>query len=213
MSGAPGAAVLAVDPPKPPAKPISGWKQLNEAASLYRPIQGPSGRRHGGPGGYGHRRHASAAGLRRDHGLSLRKRPAARPAEPDVSPRLTYALIRGLSPVRVPTRWSSTAWRRWSSSRSKGVFSFWSRWILIGLSRDIEYDLRNDLLDRLLADGARILRAQPHRRADVARHQRSERRCAWCWARASCTAPPRLPPWCWRSSSCCGFPRRSACGF
>ena len=32
----------------------------------------------------------------------------------------------------------------------KGIFSFWSRWILIGLSRDIEYDLRNDLLDRLL---------------------------------------------------------------
>ncbi len=32
----------------------------------------------------------------------------------------------------------------------KGVFSFWTRWILIGLSRDIEYDLRNDLLDRLL---------------------------------------------------------------
>ena len=33
----------------------------------------------------------------------------------------------------------------------KGVFSFWTRQILIGLSRDIEYDLRNDLLDRLLA--------------------------------------------------------------
>src|SRR5260370_12463347 len=32
----------------------------------------------------------------------------------------------------------------------KGVFSFWTRWILIGLSRDIEFDLRNDLLDRLL---------------------------------------------------------------
>ena len=32
----------------------------------------------------------------------------------------------------------------------KGLFSFWTRWILIGLSRDIEYDLRNDLLDRLL---------------------------------------------------------------
>ena len=32
----------------------------------------------------------------------------------------------------------------------KGMFSFWTRWILIGLSRDIEYDLRNDLLDRLL---------------------------------------------------------------
>ncbi len=32
----------------------------------------------------------------------------------------------------------------------KGVFSFWTRWVLIGISRDIEYDLRNDLLDRLL---------------------------------------------------------------
>jgi ATP-binding cassette subfamily B protein len=34
---------------------------------------------------------------------------------------------------------------------TKGLFSFWTRSILIGLSRDIEYDLRNDLLDRLLA--------------------------------------------------------------
>jgi len=33
----------------------------------------------------------------------------------------------------------------------KGLFSFWTRSILIGLSRDIEYDLRNDLLNRLLA--------------------------------------------------------------
>jgi ATP-binding cassette subfamily B protein len=32
----------------------------------------------------------------------------------------------------------------------KGFFSFWTRWILIGLSRDIEYDLRNDLLGRLV---------------------------------------------------------------
>jgi ATP-binding cassette subfamily B multidrug efflux pump len=33
----------------------------------------------------------------------------------------------------------------------KGLLSFWTRWILIGVSRDIEYDLRSDLLDRLLA--------------------------------------------------------------
>lgn len=33
---------------------------------------------------------------------------------------------------------------------AKGFFSYWSRWILIGMSRDIEYDLRNDLLARLL---------------------------------------------------------------
>ncbi|HEV2387231.1 MAG TPA: ABC transporter ATP-binding protein [Candidatus Acidoferrales bacterium] len=32
----------------------------------------------------------------------------------------------------------------------KGVFSYASRWILIGISRDIEYDLRNDLLARLV---------------------------------------------------------------
>ena len=32
----------------------------------------------------------------------------------------------------------------------KGVMSFGTRWILIGVSRDIEFDIRNDLLDRLL---------------------------------------------------------------
>jgi ATP-binding cassette, subfamily B, multidrug efflux pump len=32
----------------------------------------------------------------------------------------------------------------------KGVLSFSTRWILIGVSRDIEFDLRSDLLDRLL---------------------------------------------------------------
>jgi ATP-binding cassette, subfamily B, multidrug efflux pump len=32
----------------------------------------------------------------------------------------------------------------------KGFFSFWTRWILIGVSREIEYDLRNDMLERLV---------------------------------------------------------------
>jgi ATP-binding cassette, subfamily B, multidrug efflux pump len=32
----------------------------------------------------------------------------------------------------------------------KGIFSFISRWILIGISRDIEYDLRNGLLAKLV---------------------------------------------------------------
>lgn len=32
----------------------------------------------------------------------------------------------------------------------KGVMSFSTRWILIGVSRDIEFDIRGDLLDRLL---------------------------------------------------------------
>ena len=32
----------------------------------------------------------------------------------------------------------------------QGVFSYWTRQILIGLSRDIEYDLRNDLMSKLV---------------------------------------------------------------
>jgi ATP-binding cassette, subfamily B, multidrug efflux pump len=32
----------------------------------------------------------------------------------------------------------------------KGLMSFTTRWVLIGISRDIEFDIRNDLLDRLL---------------------------------------------------------------
>jgi ATP-binding cassette subfamily B multidrug efflux pump len=32
---------------------------------------------------------------------------------------------------------------------AKGIFSFATRWVLIGVSRDIEYDLRNDLLAHL----------------------------------------------------------------
>lgn len=32
----------------------------------------------------------------------------------------------------------------------KGIFSFWTRWILIGVSREIEFDIRNDLLHKLI---------------------------------------------------------------
>ena len=32
----------------------------------------------------------------------------------------------------------------------KGIFSFWTRWVLIGVSREIEFDLRNDLLHKLV---------------------------------------------------------------
>src|SRR5260370_40519674 len=35
-------------------------------------------------------------------------------------------------------------------SIAKGVFQYWMRVILIGISRDIEYDLRNDLFARLV---------------------------------------------------------------
>ncbi len=35
-------------------------------------------------------------------------------------------------------------------SAAKAIFQFWMRWILIGISRDIEYDLRNDLFRHLM---------------------------------------------------------------
>src|SRR5689334_9888143 len=33
----------------------------------------------------------------------------------------------------------------------KGIFQFWMRVIIIGISRDIEYDLRNDLFRHLVS--------------------------------------------------------------
>src|SRR5580693_8917014 len=35
-------------------------------------------------------------------------------------------------------------------SIAKGIFQYWMRVILIGISRDIEFDLRNDLFSRLV---------------------------------------------------------------
>jgi len=32
---------------------------------------------------------------------------------------------------------------------TKGIFQFLTRWVVIGVSRDIEFDLRNDLFERL----------------------------------------------------------------
>jgi len=57
----------------------------------------------------------------------------------------------------------------------KGLMSFLTRWVLIGVSRDIEFDIRSDLLDRLLVIGAGVLCAQSNGRADVARDERLER--------------------------------------
>lgn len=41
-----------------------------------------------------------------------------------------------------------------------GFFRFWMRWILIGVSRDIEYDLRNDLFRHLTRQSARFFAHQ-----------------------------------------------------
>ena len=59
---------------------------------------------------------------------------------------------------------------------TKAIFQFLTRWILIGISREIEFDLRNDLFTPSGAALVQLLPAHPHRRHHGARHQRPERR-------------------------------------
>src|SRR5215472_8935237 len=48
---------------------------------------------------------------------------------------------------------------------TKGVFQFLTRWIMIGISRDIEFDLRNDLFERL--EGLSYSYYQRNRTGDI----------------------------------------------
>jgi ATP-binding cassette subfamily B multidrug efflux pump len=52
-----------------------------------------------------------------------------------------------------------------AASILKAVFQFWMRWILIGISRDAEYDLRNDLFRHLMRLSARYY--TEHRTGDL----------------------------------------------
>jgi len=48
---------------------------------------------------------------------------------------------------------------------TKGIFQFLTRWVVIGVSRDIEFDLRNDLFERL--EGLSYSYYQRHRTGDI----------------------------------------------
>jgi ATP-binding cassette subfamily B protein len=48
---------------------------------------------------------------------------------------------------------------------SKGIFQFLTRWVVIGISRDIEFDLRNDLFAKL--EGLSCFYYQRHRTGDI----------------------------------------------
>ena len=48
---------------------------------------------------------------------------------------------------------------------AKAIFQFWMRWILIGISRDVEYDLRNDLFRHLMKLDAQYY--NEHRTGDL----------------------------------------------
>ena len=56
-------------------------------------------------------------------------------------------------------------------SAIKGLFQYWMRVIIIGISRDIEFDLRNDLFHHLVALSAGFLQPVSNRRHHGAEHQ------------------------------------------
>src|SRR6202051_1389390 len=149
MSGAPGATVLATDPPKPPAsKPTPGWKHLKKLLPYIARSKGQVavGMVTLAAMGIVGTLQPLAFGVIMDC-LSGNAQPLGRLTE--TSPRLVRLLIPADQPSSERTL-IIYCLAALAIVALKGLFSFWSRWILIGVSRDIEYDLRNDLLDRLL---------------------------------------------------------------
>jgi ATP-binding cassette subfamily B multidrug efflux pump len=149
MSGAPGATVLATEAPKPPAsKPVPGWKHLQKLLPYITKSKGQVvvGMLTNTAMGVVGTLQPLAFGVIMDC-LSGNPQPLGRLSQ--VSPRLVHLLIPAYSPSSVRTLIIYCV-AAVVIVALKGVFSFWTRWILIGLSRDIEFDLRNDLLDRLL---------------------------------------------------------------
>jgi ATP-binding cassette, subfamily B, multidrug efflux pump len=149
MSGAPGATVLATAPPKPPAaKPVPGWKHLRKLIPYIARSKGQVaiGMVTLAAMGIVGTLQPLAFGVIMDC-LSGNPQPLGRLSQ--MSPKLVHLLIPDYAPASVRTL-VIYCLAAVVIVALKGVFSFWTRWILIGLSRDIEYDLRNDLLDHLL---------------------------------------------------------------
>src|SRR5437899_7910016 len=149
MSGAPGATVLATEPPKPPAsKPVPGWKHLKKLLPYIARSKGQVaiGMVTLAAMGIVGTLQPLAFGVIMDC-LSGNAQPLGRLSQ--MSPRLVHLLIPAYAPSSVRTL-VIYCLAAVVIVALKGLFSFWTRWILIGLSRDIEFDLRNDLFDRLL---------------------------------------------------------------
>ena len=144
-----GANSAAQPPPLPKSKPMRGWKQLQKLLPYINRCKGQVvvGLIALTAMGIVGTLLPLTFGVILDC-LSGNAQPLGRLSR--MSPRLIHLLIPAYHPgsARTLVIYCLAAL---AIVALKGVFSFWSRWILIGLSRDIEYDLRNDLLDRLLA--------------------------------------------------------------
>ncbi len=64
-------------------------------------------------------------------------------------PLIIKAGIDGITHGTTPRRLLGIGGVLLAVALAKGIFTFWMRWILIGISRDIEFDLRNDLFAHL----------------------------------------------------------------
>jgi ATP-binding cassette, subfamily B, multidrug efflux pump len=70
-----------------------------------------------------------------------------------VGATLPLMIRRGIDSITAGEPWSvtvSAAGALVALALTKGFFQYWKRWILIGVSRDLEYDLRNDVLAHLV---------------------------------------------------------------
>ena len=66
---------------------------------------------------------------------------------------LPLMIRRGIDSISAGEPWGvtvSAAAALLGLALAKGFFQYWKRWILIGVSRDLEYDLRNDVLAHLV---------------------------------------------------------------
>ena len=149
MSGSPSTAVLASSPSdvaKP--KPVPGWKQLSRLLPYITRFKGQVAFGMVGLGlmGLVGTLQPLVFGVIMDC-LSGNAQPLGQLGQ--TSPWLLHTLVHGYAPSSKRTL-AIYCMVAIAIVALKGVFSFWSRWVLIGLSRDIEYDLRNDILDRLM---------------------------------------------------------------
>src|SRR6202158_616145 len=64
-------------------------------------------------------------------------------------PQVIRHAVDDLNTGVTPEKLRHFAWQMLEVAAVRGIFLFLTRWIVIGISRDIEFDLRNDLFARL----------------------------------------------------------------
>ena len=198
MSGSPGATVLAADPPKPPeSKRVPGWKQLKTLLPYIARSKGQVavGMVTLAAMGVVGTLQPLAFGVIMDC-LSGNPQPLGRLSQ--MSPRLTRLLIPAYAPSSVRTLVIYCCGGSGHRRAQGGLL------VLDALDSDrplARYRIRSSqrFAGSPADHGAGVLCAQSHRRTDVARHQRPERRAHGSGSRNHVQRNRRSSPWCWPS--------------